>query len=493
MRKDFDAIVIGAGLLGCFTARALSRYRIRVAVLEAREDVCTGISKANTAIVYDGHDTKPGTLKTEMCVRANRGFNALCRDLGVRFSRCGALTVCFGERGASVLRKKFEQGQENGVEGLELLTPQQVLALEPDINPEVYLGLWSPNTGTVNPWELCTAAYENALHNGVDFFFDHAVDGISPCRDGYCIRCGDKEFYSKGIINCAGLFSDEVREMLCAPTVRIYPQTADYLVTDTGTDFAPRHIIFHEPEHKGKGLTLVPTLDGNLLIGPSEQPSDNKLDFSSTPQGLSFLRELCPQLFPKLEPGAVIRNFSSLRPNPFYVQADGDTYSRDGRSISSFTILQEASHPAFISLLGIKTPGLSCAWELGCHVAQRLAESIHCREENPNFDPHRPSPIRLEELSETQRAALIEKDPAYGRILCRCRGISEGEVLDAIRRGATTLDGVKRRVGSSMGRCQGSYCSDKIMELLARERGISVYELCKDGKGRVLGGSRYEV
>ena len=485
--KEFDAVVIGAGLLGCFTARALTRYRMTVAVLEAREDVCTGISKANTAIVYDGHDTKPGTMKTQMCVRANGSFDSLCAELGVRFSRCGAIMVCFGPRGMAVLEKKYEQGLANGVEGLRLLNREQVLALEPSLSSQVYGGLLSPNTGTVNPWELFVAAYENARANGARFFFHRRVEDIRRQGDGYLLTAGGETFFARGIVNCAGLEADRVRETVCPPAVRIFPDSASYLVTDETNGFLHR-VIFHEPEEKGKGLTLVPTIDGNLLIGPTEEPLAQE-PFASSGQGLDCLRELCRQVMPSLPLDTVIRSFGAVRPNPFYVnQIEEGSWTREARSISSFTILEEEAAPGMISLLGIKTPGLTCAWELGCCAADKLSRFLGLEEKNPAFDPVRPAPLRLSAMCQEERRAFVAGHPAYGRIVCRCRGISEGEILDAIRRGAVTVDGVKRRVGSSMGRCQGSFCTEYILELLSRELGVPPDRLCKDGEGTVLGG-----
>lgn len=490
--KHYDVIVIGGGVLGCFAARSLMRYNLRAAVLEQREDVCTGISRANTAIVYSGYDSKPNTMKSLLCVKANETFTDLCRDLGVKFSRCGSLMVCFGTRGAKVLQEKYEQGLENGVPGLQLLSGDEVLALEPNLNPAVYAGLLAPTTGTINPWELGIAAYENARQNGCDFFFNNKATCITRQETGFVIETGNDIFFAKGIINCAGLFADEIKEMLSAPSVRIIPERADYYILDNKLQGHIRHVIFHEPEEKGKGLTLVPTVDGNILVGPSEQPGGDKESFSTTPQGLAFLDKLCQEVVPKLQMEYVIRNFGSLRPNPYYVEKNeaGD-YILLPKSVSSFIVSEDENLPKFISLIGIKTPGLTCSNELGQYVAGKMAAMLNMTTVNPNFDPIRTPSPHLASLSLEERCKLVEQNPAYGTIVCRCQGISEGEILNAIHRGATTVDGVKRRTGTGMGRCQGSFCTHRILELLAQELQRPIESITKDGRNSCVlrGGS----
>ncbi len=488
----YDVIIVGGGLLGCFTARELSKFKLSTLVIEAREDVCTGISRANTAIVYSGYDTAPGTLKTEMCIRANDGFDALCAELGVAFHRCGSLMISLGERGDRVLREKYEQGLTNGVEGLQLLGGDEVHTLEPALSEKVTLGLLSPTTGTVNPWELGIAAYENARKNGAQFRFGEKVLSITHADGGYIVETERSRFLARSIANCAGLYSDAIREMCHTPAVRIFPKRGDYLIFDKSEGALLSRVIFHEPEQKGKGLTAVPTVDGNLLIGPSELPLVGKRDFSTTEEGIEKLLQLCGEILPSLDQSKLIRSFGTLRPNPFHVEKQPDgSYEREKRGISSFTILSDDSG-SFISFIGIKTPGLTCSRELGAYAAGQLARLLGA-EENSDFDPVRPAPISLARASAAERLEATKLNPLYGRIVCRCAGISEAEVVDAIRRGATTLDGVKRRAGTGMGRCQGGFCSTRIMEIIARERAIPFSEVMKDGPGScIAGGEKHE-
>lgn len=478
--------------MGCFAAREMSRFKLNTVLIEAREDVCTGISRANTAIVYSGYDTAPNTLKTQMCLRANRGFDSLCEELGVRFVRCGSLMISLGQRGDDVLRKKYEQGLINGVEGLQLLSGEEVRAIEPALSDKVTMGLLSPTTGTVNPWELGIAAYENAVGNGADFRLGERVLAIEPTSEGYCVKTDKGSFFARFIINCGGLFSDSIREMCHSPLVRIFPKRGDYLIFDKSEGGILSHVIFHEPEQKGKGLTAVPTVDGNLLIGPSELPFEGEADFSTTEEGIESLLSLCDEILPSLDKSKLIRSFGTLRPNPFYVEKSADgSYIRDKKGISSFTVLADGDG-SFLSFIGIKTPGLTCSRELGEYAAKTAAAYLSAKE-NPDFNPLRTPPLSLAHASVEERIAAAEENPLYGRIICRCAGISEGEIVDAIHRGATTLDAVKRRAGTGMGRCQGGFCSTRIMEILARELNKTLSEIMKDGPGSFMtGGGRDE-
>lgn len=478
-----DVAVIGAGLLGCFAARALTEKDLHVTVLEAREDVCTGISKANTGIVYTGLDTKPGTLKTQLCVRANREFGRLCELLDVRFSRCGSLMAAFGPRAEAVLRRKYEQGQANGVPGLRLLSAGETLAMEPLLSGRVTMSLFAPGTGTVDPWELGIAAFENARANGADFRFNEAVLRMERRARDYLLETPAGQYAARAVVNCAGLNADAVRELTKIPAVRIFPTAGDYLVLDSAVSGMIRHVIFHEPEEKGKGLTLTPTVDGDLLAGPTERKYAGAPDGATARQGLDALRALCAEIVPALPLDQVIRSFAAARPNPFHVREEAGVWVPEARSISNFTILSE---DGLFSLIGIKTPGLTCAAPLGAHVAALVSAYLGEPGMNPRFDPARRGIRPVRAMDEAQRAAAIAQNPDYGEIVCHCRQVSRGEVIEAIRRGAVTLDGVKRRTGAGMGRCQGSRCLLPVLEALAAETGQKLEDVTKDGAGSNL-------
>lgn len=487
MEDQYDVIVIGAGVLGCFMARNLMRYRLKVALLEQREDVCTGISRANTAIVYAGFDNRPGSLKSRLCMQANKEFDRLCGELGVRFSRCGSLMVTFGPGGMKVLQKKWAQGQEIGLTGLRMLDRAETLHLEPGLNPAVYSALYSPHVGTVNPWELGIAAAENAVSNGTELFLHTQVTGMRRNGNLYLVSTPQRSFCCRAVINCAGLMADEVSEMIAPPAVRIVPTMGDYYVLDTTAAGRIHHVVFHEPEERGKGLTLVPTVDGNILVGPSERPAVGKEDWGTAQEGLDSLRKLAEEVVPALPMHQVIRSFSAIRPNPFWAEQDPDTggVKIQEKSIPDFSLYEPKELPGFFGLIGIKTPGLTCADTLGRYLTGHVVEYLDHVEENKGFSPRRGAPVRFADMPVAEKMKLAGQDPAYGRIVCRCRQVTEGEIVDAIRRrvGATTLDGVKRRTGSGTGRCQGSFCTLRILQLLAREHGVALESIEKDGSG----------
>ena len=325
--KDYDVIVIGGGLLGCFAARNLCRRKLHIALLEAREDVCTGISRANTAIVYPGYDHKPGTLKAEMCVRANARFDALCRELDVPFSRCGSLMVSFGEKADAVLKKKYENGLSMGVPGLRLLSGEEARKMEPVLAEGVSSALYAATAGTVNPWELGIAACENAAANGAELCLNTRVLGIRRTAEGYRVETDHGDFSCRAVVNCAGLAADRVQELLFPSPVHIAPDAADYLILDKAAENKPTRIIQYEPEDGGKGFNAVPTVEGSLLLGPSER--ENETDFAVSAAGLSFVRERAGRVLPGLDFNDAIRSFAAVRPNP---------QREDGSSIGSFVI-----------------------------------------------------------------------------------------------------------------------------------------------------------
>lgn len=433
--KRFDAAVIGGGILGCFAARNLMRWQVSAVLIEQAEDVCTGITRANSAIVYAGYDNKPGSLKAEMTVRGNAGFDALCRELEVPFLRRGSLLVTYDEEALPRLRRKWAQGIQNGVPGLELLTGQEAEEMEPMLKPGVAGALYAPSTGTVNPWQLGIAAFENALKNGVVPMLNTAVLGMERTENGYILKTTGADISCKAVLNCAGLFADGVQELLFPPSVRLQWDGAEYLVLDELAR-KPEHILFHQAQSCGKGITAIPCVEGNLLLSGVRKPMVTP--FATTVEGLRELEADAKDLLPALDTSLIIRSFSAVRPNP---------YRENGEDLHDFCI--ENPEPGFYSLIGIKTPGLTCADQLGQYLAEQTANYLPA-EPNPNFDPHR------EAIPKTE-------DP---EIVCQCEGITRSEILEAIRRGAATVDGVKRRVGSGMGRCQGSRCSFAIEGLL---------------------------
>lgn len=436
--KQFDAVVIGGGILGCMTARNLRRWHISTLLLEKEDDVCKGITRANSAICYAGYDNKPGSLKAELTVRGNANMEALCAELEVPFSRCGSLLVTYDEDSVTRLKRKLRNGIENGVPGLRLLSGSEAETMEPGLRKGVVAALYAPSTGTVNPWQLGIAAYENALQNGAEAKLNTEVIGIQLTENGFAVNTREDTYHCKMVFNCAGLTADKVQELAFAPSVRLDLDGAEYLVMDSMEE-KPDRVIFLQANVCGKGITAIPCTEGNLLLSGVRKPMD--VPFATTAEGLEELRLAAKELLPGLDLRQVIRSFGAVRPNP---------YLENGESLHDFCIENPA--PGFYSLIGIKTPGLTAAGELGLHLAQKAAAYLSA-DKNADFTPH--------------RAAISQTDH---EIICRCETITRAQIIEAIRRGATTVDGVKRRVGSGMGRCQGSRCTYEIEKLLEESR-----------------------
>ena len=432
----YDVVIIGGGILGCFAARNLMRWNVSAVLIEAEDDVCKGITRANSAIVYTGYDNKPGSLKAALTVQSNRDFAKLCEELDVPFSRCGSLLVAFDSEAETVLQKKYHGGIRNGVTGLKLLSGTEVLELEPMLSANVIAGLYAPDTGTVNPWQLGIAACENAMANGCDVWCNETVSNIVRSENGYWITTSNKKVHAKAIINCAGLSADQVQNLLYPAEVSLDFDGADYLVMDKAME-KPQHIIFHETA-EGKGITAVPCTEGNLLLESTARALT--VPFASTLEGIQSLKNTVKAVLPQVDTTKVIRSFGAVRPN---------LRGRNGENISDFYIGNPASD--FYSLIGVKTPGLTCADALGRSVAEKVAVYLHA-EENTAFSP--------------VRKGIAKTD---GQIICQCEQITKGEIIEAIKRGATTVDSIKRRVGTGMGRCQGSRCTYAIERLLEEE------------------------
>lgn len=459
--KQLDAVVIGGGVLGCFAARSLCRWNLRVALLEASDDVCTGITRANAAVCYAGYDHAPDSAKATFTAAANAGMDVLCEELEVPFTRPGGLMTAVGPKGEAVLRKKLAQGMQKGVPGLRLLTGAEARVLEPMLSADITAALYSPTTGTLNPWQFGIAAFENAVYNSCEPILNTSVRGIQRFGNGYLLETDKGEIRCRMILNCAGLNADRVQELLFPPRVRLFPDASDFLVFDRIAS-GPSHILFQETEGNGKGVTAVPDVDGNLLLASPARLLTGEL-FSTTSDGLENLRCLASQLLPGLDFAAIIRSFGAVRPNARRVVFRDGQWLPDEKNIPSFVI--DRPEPGFVSLIGIKTPGLTCADQLGRHLAAMTAEYLHA-EENTKFDPKRKAIRKVSRLDIQDRALLAARDPAYGEVVCLCEDITRGEIREAIVRGAATVAGVKRRVGTGMGTCQGSRCTREIRKLL---------------------------
>lgn len=476
----YDVIVIGGGAVGCAAARELSRYDLRVALCEKGEDVCVGTSKANSAIVHAGFDALPGTKKAQFNVAGSRMMEGLSRELDFSYRRNGAVVVSFDEKDRPRLEELLHRGEENGVEGLRIVDGEELHRLEPALSPAAVAALYAPTSAIVCPFGMTIALAENAARNGVEFFFDAPVTGICR-RDGlYEIAAGNKVFQARTVVNAAGVYSDEIHNMVCADKLTIVPRSGEYCLLDKKDGHLVERTAFQLPGKFGKGVLVTPTVHGNLLMGPTAVDRGDKDSTNTTADGLDFAIKMAGLSVPNLPLRDTITSFCGLR-----AHLDGEN--------DDFIIGESAD--GFFDAVGIESPGLSSAPAIGAYLAEEIARKLGAAEKADFVATRRDIP-HLRELPFEARQALVRENPAYGNIICRCEQISEGEIVDAIRRtpGAKSLDGVKRRVRAGMGRCQGGFCSPRVMEILSRELGVAQTELTKSGgESKLLTGYTKEV
>ena len=461
----YDIIIIGAGVTGCAVARYLSRYEGRMLVLEKAEDVCCGTSKANSAIVHAGFDAAHGSLMAKMNLEGNLMMPQLAKDLDFAFKMNGSLVVCMSEEDLPKLRALYENGVKNGVKELEIVDAKRLHELEPNVSKNAVAALWAPTGGIVCPFNLTIALAENAFDNGVEFQFNTEVTGFT-WNDGYwTIHTNHGEFETRYVINAAGVYSDVLHNMVSTRKLHITPRRGDYCLLDKSTGAFVSHTIFQLPGKLGKGVLVSPTVHGNTIVGPTAIDIEDREGTNTTAEGLNDLIEKAGATVENLPIRQTITSFAGLRAH----EARHD-----------FFIGEIA--PGFVDCAAIESPGLSSAPAIGAMVADIVRGSLHLHNK-PDFDPTRRGILDPKALDLAARAELIRQNPAYGQIICRCESVTEGEIIDAIRRtpGVRSLDGVKRRTRAGMGRCQAGFCSPRVMEILARELGVPQSEITKSG------------
>lgn len=476
----YDVIIIGAGVSGCAAARELSRYKLRVCVLEKESDVCCGTSKANSGLIHAGFDASAGSLMAKLNVRGNEMMEQLSKDLSFPFIRNGALVICRDQADMPGLHTLYERGIKNGVKQLRILNREEVLSLEPNITDQVYAALYAPTAGMVCPFELNIALAENAYTNGVDFYFDTEVAGISKEENIFSVYTANLTFRSKCIINAAGVYADRIHNMISRRRIKITARKGEYCLLDKNTGSHVKHTVFSLPGKYGKGILVTPTVHGNLLLGPTATDTEDKESTDTTAQGLSeVLAEACKNV-KDIPLSQVITSFAGLRAH----EADHEFIIREAEDV-----------PGFIDCAGIESPGLSSCPAIG-EMTAGIAVSILHPEPDPSFCGIRKGILNPRLLTPEEWDRLIRDNPAYGRIICRCEMISEGEIIDAIRRplGARTIDGIKRRTRAGMGRCQSGFCLPGTMEILARELKTDLTGIRKSGAGSkfIKGGAMYD-
>lgn len=463
-----DVIIIGAGVSGCAVARELSRYELDICVLEKESDVCEGTSKANSGIVHGGFDAKPGTLKAKLNVLGNQMMDEMAEKLDFPFRRNGAMVVCQSKEEMAVLEELMERGKKNGVEGMEMLSRSQALLLEPNLADTVYAAIHIPSSGIVCPFEMNLAYAENAVQNGVQFHLETEVKQIEKMENGFRVLTDKGMFETRFLINAAGVYADIFHNMVSREKIHITPRRGEYCLLDKNAGNLVERTIFQIPTPKGKGVLVTPTVHGNLLIGPTAADITDKEGTETTSDGLEEVMKKCTKSVKNIPKRQIITSFAGLRAH----EDDGD-----------FIIQEVKDAKGFIDVAGIESPGLSSVPAIGVYVRDIMAGLTELCEKK-EFCEHRKRITRISELSREEQNGLIQENPAYGQIVCRCEGVTMGEILDAIHRplGATTLDGIKRRTRAGMGRCQAGFCTPKNMELLAEELHLGLKDIRKTGR-----------
>lgn len=467
----YDVAIIGGGVVGGMIARTLASYKLNICILEKAHDVATGASAANSAIVHAGYDAKEGSLKAKLNVRGSRLMPNVCKELGVKYKNNGSLVIGFNEEDREALEALLVRGNKNGVEGLCILEKDELHTLEPNLSPDVLCALYAPTGAIVCPYELTIASIGNAMDNGADLELDFAVSKIQNLGSHYEISSDKGTVSARYVINAAGVFSDEIAKMVGDDSFTIQPRRGEYVLLDKECGSLVKNTIFRTPGKMGKGILVSPTVDGNLITGPTGVDIEDKLDKSTTAEGLAFVMQQSNENTTGIPFGKSITSFCGLRA----VGSAGD-----------FIINNPL--PRFVNVAGIESPGLSSAPAIAEMVVELLDKAGLTLEKNPNFNPIREATHAFREGTIEEKNEMIKKDPAYGHIICRCEGVSEGEILAAIRQNPRPrdLDGVKRRTRAQMGRCQGGFCSPYIVELLAQEMNIPYEEVTKcGGKSRI--------
>lgn len=462
----FDVAVIGCGVIGAAAAYQLSKLDARIAIIEAENDPAMVTTRANSGILHAGYDPKPGTVMAKMNVRGHDLAIEICDALDVEYNICGGFVLAFSEEEMDHVRLLYDWGQQNGVKDLRVIDGEEARRLEPNLSDKVVGALYCVHTGVINPWEYTIAMAETAVRNGAVFMRSTKVTGFDKMADGWMLHTTKGDVCARFVVNAAGLGAEELHNLVAAPIFKTTPNRGEYYLLDKSEGGTVSRVIFQCPSAAGKGVLVSPTVHGNIIVGPNADPVAAD-DNATTAKGLAYVGETAKKSVPGVNLRANIRNFAGVRANTDY----GDF------------IIQESA-PGFIDLCGMKSPGLSSAPAVGEECVKLLQKAGLDAPVRENFINERKR-VRFAKMSAEEKKALIEQNPAYGRVICRCETITEGEITDAIHEPIppVSLDGIKRRCGTGMGRCQGGFCGPRIVEIMARELGVSSLDILKDRDG----------
>ncbi len=486
-----DVAIIGAGVVGCSIARELSKYELDIAVIEKASDVCEGTSKANSGIAHAGYDAKPGTLKAKLNVRGSEIMEDLSKDLGFLYRRCGSFVLCFDENDREKLNELKARGDANGVKDIRILSASEAKDMESSLNDSAVAVLYAPTGAIVDPFGLTVCMANNAAVNGVNFIFNSEVIAITKADAGYSLEYRDlsnnsKTLEAKYIINAAGVYADRIHNMISDNKIEIIPRRGEYMLLDNTAGSFVGRTVFQLPTKLGKGVLITPTVHGNLLLGPTADDIEDKEDTDTTSEGMSVVKQKTSLSASTIPYREVITSFSGLRAK--LIKAVSVKNLEKEQKENDFLIGELPDAKGFIDVAGIESPGLTSAPAIGEYVVA-LLKSL-ASEDGISLNLKRdikvwraPKPFAMS--SNEERQAMVKENPLHGNIVCRCCTVTEGEIVNAIHEpvGATTSDGVKRRAGAGMGRCQSGFCNPKVVEILSRELGIDTKNVCKNDSG----------
>ncbi len=465
----YDVVIAGAGVIGGMVARELSKYQLSVCLLEKENDVACGASKANSGIIHGGFDPEPGTLKAKMNTDGIGKLYAAAEALHVPHIRNGSFVCAFGTEEEPAVRELYERGLENGISGMSVISGDEAREMEPNLSPAITLVLNVPTAGIICPYELTVAAVGNAMDNGVELKTNFEISGITHVDGVYTIAAADgTAVQAKYIVNCAGCYSDKLSAMVGDTSFAIIPRAGEYLLLDKSEGARVSRTIFQVPSKEGKGILVSPTVHGNLLTGPTASKVATPENKEITPAGIETVTRLAAKSVPSVGFRQVITSFSGIRAS----EAGGDFIIRPAENAENF-----------LNVAAIDSPGLTSCVAIAEYTVEQLRALGLNTAEKADWDGTRENPHAFRDMTDEEKNAFIQTHPAYGKIICRCETVSEGEIRDAIRRNppARDIDGIKRRTRSGMGRCQGGFCMPNVMKLLAEEQGIPMEQVTKKG------------
>ena len=465
----YDVAIIGSGIVGAACAYRLSRFNLKTVVIEKNNDVCCGTTKANSAIIHAGYDPKPNTLMARLNVEGSKMTQEICEKLAIPYKQIGSLVAAFSEEEAKTIEELYQRGVKNGVQDIKVIGKDELKKLEPNISDEAVCALYAPTAAIVNPWEYGLAMAETAVRNGTEIMLEAEVTGIDKKENSWNIHTAKGDIEAAYVINAAGVNSDDIHNMVAEETFRILPSAGEYYLLDKSEGTRVSHIVFQCPNKEGKGTLVAPTVHGNLIVGPNSVSGD-KEDISTKTASLDFIRETALKSVPSIAFRENIRNFTGIRANS---------------TINDFIIEFAAEH--FLDLAGIKSPGLSAAPAIAKMAEEMLIENGLEAVEKENFIDKR-THIVFKHLSAPVKNQVIYQNPAYGRVICRCETITEGEIIAALNSPIppVSLDGIKRRAGSGMGRCQGGFCGPKILEIMDKFKNTDYENILQDNTGSYI-------